>query len=468
MKYDLETVKNIVENERKHLKLLSINEKKVYYPKTNKSRVWLLVKVYCQECDRDFEIYLDKLLKGSGCIKCAHKKNGDKQRFSYEKVKEIIEVTNAHLHLKLISKEYINSMTPILLKCVVCGYQFNGYLGNVRKGQGCFKCARKRVGENCRLKIEDVKKMIEKFNLKLLDDEYISHKQKLNVECEFGHKFKKNLIHLRRGQGCPICKSSTNKFGLTEEICRSYFEYLFDKKFSRCSPTWMVTNEGTNLILDGYNEELKVAFEYNGMQHYQYVPHFHKSIFQFNNQRLYDCLKIQLCYNHGIKLISIPYTVKPNQIYQYVLDSCNKMNINHQTKPFIKIEDLGIYNSLIKKKNEEIDKKLEGSDFKRMNNYSVSGETINIKCIKCNQFERNVLYSNFMKREIPKCDYCFHQDKRKELDDILIKFGYRSIGEYIHHRQPIKIECLECGNVVTRLPRDVMYTKYTGKCKECN
>ena len=470
MKYSLESVKNIIEIEKPnlHLNVIAIYHKKVFYSKQNITRTWVMVKVQCLKCNNIYDAYLNSLLNNHGCNKCSIKHRNDKKRFTYDQVKEIIEITNSHLNLELISTEYIDSAKPLLIKCKICKYEFNGYIGNIKKGQGCFKCARKRVGKNNRLKIEDVKKIIEKLNLKLLDNEYTGQDQKLNLECEFGHHFKKDLSHLQRGQGCPICKSSINKFGLSEEICRAYFEYLFDKKFSRQSPNWLQTDDGNNLILDGYNEKLNLAFEYNGMQHYKHVKHFHKSLHQFNNQRLCDCYKIQLCYKNDVKLIIIPYTIKPNDIYQFIVDECKKLGIKHKNKPFIKIDDLNVYNSTIKKKNKKIDEKLEGSCYKRINNFSMNHATINIKCIKCNQFERNVLYCNLMKRELPKCDYCFHQTKKAELDDILIKFDYQSVGEYIHYKQKMKIECLKCGDIVTKYPKDVMYSKCIGKCKNCN
>jgi hypothetical protein len=71
-----------------------------------------------------------------------------------------------------------------------------------------------------------------------------------------------------------------------------------------------IINPSTNrpLELDLYNEELRIAFEYNGKQHYQYIPHFHGDISNFNDQQSRDNGKIALCTANGIKLIIIPYT----------------------------------------------------------------------------------------------------------------------------------------------------------------
>ena len=64
-----------------------------------------------------------------------------------------------------------------------------------------------------------------------------------------------------------------------------------------------------NLELDMYDPKTRIAIEYNGAQHYMFIPKFHKSIEDFNKQLERDELKKQLCLDNNIKLISIPYTV---------------------------------------------------------------------------------------------------------------------------------------------------------------
>ena len=64
-----------------------------------------------------------------------------------------------------------------------------------------------------------------------------------------------------------------------EEQCRLIFQSIFKrKKFPKVRPTFL-RNPKTNrcLELDGYNKKLKLAFEYDGYQHYIYPNKFHKS-----------------------------------------------------------------------------------------------------------------------------------------------------------------------------------------------
>ncbi|KKL74823.1 hypothetical protein LCGC14_2061080, partial [marine sediment metagenome] len=55
-------------------------------------------------------------------------------------------------------------------------------------------------------------------------------------------------------------------------------------------------------------KELKLAFEYNGQQHYERIPHWHRTIDVFVKQQKRDAKKIVLCREKGITLIIIPYT----------------------------------------------------------------------------------------------------------------------------------------------------------------
>ena len=52
-----------------------------------------------------------------------------------------------------------------------------------------------------------------------------------------------------------------------------------------------VTGGNFNLELDCFNKELRIGLEYNGVQHYKYVPYFHKNKEAFLNQKYRDDMK---------------------------------------------------------------------------------------------------------------------------------------------------------------------------------
>ena len=57
--------------------------------------------------------------------------------------------------------------------------------------------------------------------------------------------------------------------------------------------------------LDGYNEEHKIAFEHNGIQHYE-IGVYSRTEKDLEQRIKDDNLKVDLCENMGIKLIVIP------------------------------------------------------------------------------------------------------------------------------------------------------------------
>ena len=52
------------------------------------------------------------------------------------------------------------------------------------------------------------------------------------------------------------------------------------------------------------------VIEYNGRQHYEYTPYFHKSMDDFERQVKRDTELRNYCHDNGIRLLEIPYSVK--------------------------------------------------------------------------------------------------------------------------------------------------------------
>lgn len=113
--------------------------------------------------------------------------------------------------------------------------------------------------------------------------------------------------------------------------CRRVLQSLFKKPFPKARPNILrnpVTSENgfdNNLELDCYNEELKLACEYQGIQHYKYIPYFHRTRDAFTNQKYRDHMKKEMCMKNGIRLIEVPYTVKVPDIESYIRKKINDL-----------------------------------------------------------------------------------------------------------------------------------------------
>ena len=109
--------------------------------------------------------------------------------------------------------------------------------------------------------------------------------------------------------------------------CRYVLEDIFRRPFKKYRPDFLnnpVTGGSFNMELDCYNPELKLAVEYSGKQHYEYVPYFHKNKEAFLNQNYRDELKRRMCKDNMITLIEVPYTVKIEDIRKYLINKLLK------------------------------------------------------------------------------------------------------------------------------------------------
>lgn len=98
----------------------------------------------------------------------------------------------------------------------------------------------------------------------------------------------------------------------TENKFRRIIEYIFKDSFPCCRPSFLKNPKtNKNLELDMYNSRLKLAFEYQGIQHRQYTAYFHKNYNDFLKQLERDNLKKVVCKLNGIKLVCIPDSLDP-------------------------------------------------------------------------------------------------------------------------------------------------------------
>lgn len=138
------------------------------------------------------------------------------------------------------------------------------------------------------------------------------------------------LYHFKKWIGDtkkPYVKKKTRKpkRNKHEEECRRIFEEIFSRRFKSIRPAWLKNPAtGHNLELDGFNESVHtplgkgLAFEYDGRQHSEYTPHFHKSSRDFVYQAQKDFYKDRVCKNHGVLLIRIPHHVPYRELRSYI------------------------------------------------------------------------------------------------------------------------------------------------------
>lgn len=105
-----------------------------------------------------------------------------------------------------------------------------------------------------------------------------------------------------------------------ERISVQTMENIYGLPFPSAWPNWLKNPEsGENLELDGYNESLKLAIEYNGEQHYTWPNGLLQSKEEFIKQTRRDAYKVKMCEQMGVYLIIVPYTIEHKNIPDFII-----------------------------------------------------------------------------------------------------------------------------------------------------
>lgn len=107
--------------------------------------------------------------------------------------------------------------------------------------------------------------------------------------------------------------------GTTEVIVSNMLYWLTGKRFRKGRYDWLPNFNGNPMELDGYSEQLNLAFEYQGQQHYHFFKFFHGTKAKFLQRQKDDELKIELCLKRGVRLIEIPYTLAIDDLQDFLV-----------------------------------------------------------------------------------------------------------------------------------------------------
>lgn len=263
--------------------------------------------------------------------------------------------------------EYINSRTKVCITCPKHG-DFWQLSHSHLQGQGCPKCFKEKQ-QNGLIKLTSSSELLARFQ-NLYGDQYEysltgleKQRDKIKVYCKkHNYYFSMKILHHLNGHGCPLCSKCGHKYSTEEFIIRakeihgnrydyskvnyinketpieivckihgsfwqtphnhisgcgcqkckstkvqykiySWLKTEFPKQVWKWeySPTWLKPQ-----VFDIYCDELQLAIEYNGRQHYEPVDVFGgKEEFQKTIER--DKLKSIKCSSNNCNLYIIKY-----------------------------------------------------------------------------------------------------------------------------------------------------------------
>lgn len=241
------------------------------------------------------------------------KNNGSYLRYDMERLHQIAKSKGGIC----LVQEYTSSEIKIPWKCKE-GHIFNTRPSEIVQGTWCPYCAG-RFNHS----IEKMHNIAKERGGQCLSKTYKNVFSKLLWECANGHQFYAIPKHVLNGHWCPNCSIYLN-----EQRCRYILEKLFDVKFIKDR------NILDGLELDGYNDDLKLAFEYHGQQHYEHVDFFYsRGDVNLNDRIERDRFKEERCRELGIELLIIPYTIEAENHISFIVNEITKRGFEFKVNP---------------------------------------------------------------------------------------------------------------------------------------
>ncbi len=262
----------------------------------------------CNKCGWKWKTIFSTLYyRNSGCAKCSGILSPTKKEINKVLLKKNI----------IILEDYKNARYKHKFQCLTCGYKFQTNYDNIKRKTGCKKCAGK-----LKHTYQEIVNFCKTRNIEYLSKRYTNLLEIDKFKCiKCGYIWETSCGNVySKKSNCSACSSYKD-----EKECRKIFKEIFNKEFFPIRPKWLMGLKNKPLELDGYCEELKLAFEYNGEQHYK--KSFNYSLEKFKELQNRDKLKQKICKTLGIKLIIIPYYVENKK--EFILNSLKDSIINN-------------------------------------------------------------------------------------------------------------------------------------------
>ena len=281
--------------------------------------------------------------------------------------------------------------------------------------------------------IETIKVIAKKKGGKCHTKKIKNAKSRITLECAEGHQFTTTFNSVvYQNTWCPDCH-----IYVSETICRKYFERIFKKPFPKSYPEWLINENGNQMELDGYNKDLSLAFEYQGIQHRKIA--FGKTDKDLQKIQQEDVLKLKLCGEHNVNLLQIPDDkIVPYDEMQAFIESKYEKETGNILKniPIYNYKDFVIYENKHAKKFMEY---VENKGGILLTPYFSAKKEVTLICENGHQWTTtpNSIYRDNW------CSFCAGNMKG-EIEffrEIGKKFNCELISEYVNAKTPLWYKC---------------------------
>ena len=278
------------------------------------------LKVRCGD-QNEFEVSPDGLAHGIWCRECKRQKHSERMRASYRSVEELREFARDHHGGDCLASKPKPMLSKVSWKCSKSEHPpFPAVIAKViHTNQWCPLCwQERRVPPQPAIPREAIEEKVRQLGGEIVkigsDGVWKGSKTRVVIRCANGHEWPADASNLLyAGSWCPSCLNKG------ERIVRAIFEATFGGRFPKSKPDWLVSKKGRKLELDGYYQEQRIAFEYQGPHHYSvdYVME-------------HDKIKRVACARNGVRLIEVDAIKRPypaENILQKVVEAFAKFGL---------------------------------------------------------------------------------------------------------------------------------------------
>ncbi|MFX0017727.1 MAG: hypothetical protein ACFFAF_03295 [Candidatus Hermodarchaeota archaeon] len=291
--------------------------------------------------------------------------------------------------------------------------------------------------------IETIEEIAERKRGKFHTKNIKTAKSKIHLECAEGHHFFTTYDSVvYQGTWCPDCH-----IYISETICRRFFEKIFKVPFPKSYPIWLTNKNGNQMELDGYNKELGLAFEYQGIQHRKKA--FNMTDDDLKNLQEEDALKLKLCKKNGVILLQIPddEIIPYDKMQEYIEEEYKrKTEASLKDIPKYDYKEFIIYENKYAKKFRAYVEKKGGT---LLTPYFSARKEVTLMCEKGHKWltTPDSIYRNNW------CSECAGNKKgsRDYFRKLGVKFNCELISDYVNARESLWYRC-QNGHKFKRTP----------------
>lgn len=214
--------------------------------------------------------------------------------------------------------EYKQANAHLNIKCPN-NHEYPASWSKFMRGRRCPICAkdnkRKQVEKQVNNFLEKTESFLLEHKLKLIEQSsYVNRNvSELIVKCENDHTttIKYSQLYDNYIPFCTICEISLNKSSGEREMSKTIqgLDVEFETEWHFNKHPQLKGTGTTYLRFDFFLPDYNLVIEYDGEQHFKDIPHWSS----LKSLQRRDQIKNQFCLDNNIRLLRIPYTIKPTE-----------------------------------------------------------------------------------------------------------------------------------------------------------